>query len=172
MLNKIIANATCLVRNVVPLTLRILIGWQFFLTGKGKLAHIDKTTGFFSKLHIPMPEFHAYFIGTLETVGGLLLIAGLLTRLVSLPLLGTLVVAYLTAHREDAFSSVEDFITATPFPYLAVVLFLIAYGPGRLSVDRWLTPLFDKLGIGVEACASDARTCKYTRGDHPRKTDA
>ena len=99
MLNKIIAYGTCLARNVVPLFLRILIGWQFFLTGKGKLTHIEKTTGFFSKLHIPLPEFHAYFIGTLETVGGLLLIAGLLTRLISLPLLGTLIVAYLTAMR-------------------------------------------------------------------------
>jgi len=137
-------SAVCFLQSVVPLALRLLIGYQFYLTGKGKLANIERTTGFFHNLHIPFPGFHAHFIGSLESVGGLLLMAGLATRLISIPLLGTLVVAYLTAHRDDAFQSVFDFISAAPFPFLAVVLFLLAFGPGFVSIDRFLHLRFCK----------------------------
>lgn len=40
------------------LVLRLYCGWQFFLTGKGKLTHLDKTGGFFATLHIPMPKLN------------------------------------------------------------------------------------------------------------------
>lgn len=132
------------IQSAVLLFLRISMGWGFFLTGKGKLLHLEKTTRFFDSLHLPLPKFQAILAGTTEMTGGLFLLAGLGTRLVSVPLAFTMVVAYLTAHREDAFGSLSDFTDQAPFPFLMAVLVALAFGPGRLSLDHLLKPRFDK----------------------------
>lgn len=117
------------------LGIRLLFGWQFFLTGRGKLARLDRTTEFFASLHIPAPGAHAIAIGSLELVGGLLLIAGFGTRAVSALLASTMVVAYLTAHRAEAFADADAFMAAAPFPYLLATAVLFAFGPGRIALD-------------------------------------
>lgn len=121
-------------QSAVLLFLRIMIGWTFFLTGRGKIANFDRTTNFFESLHIPAPAFHAGLVGGLEMVGGLLLVAGLCTRLISVPLLFSMVVAYLTADRE-AFASISDFTDAAPFIYLCVTMVTLVFGPGKFSLD-------------------------------------
>ena len=141
---KVVAKLEMVMHSTVPLLMRLLIGYQFFLTGRGKLRNIERTTDFFASLQIPLPGFHAHLVGTLEMTGGVLLILGLATRLISLPLLATLMVAYLTAHQPDAFQSVYDFINAPPFPFLAVTLFLLTFGPGRVSLDRLFELWFAK----------------------------
>lgn len=86
-------------------------------------------------LHIPAPGFHATFVGYTEMVGGLLLLVGLATRWVSVPLITSMCVAYLTAHREEAFQSIPDFVGQNPFPFLCVVLVTLAFGAGKFSLD-------------------------------------
>src|SRR5262245_53118434 len=39
-----------------PLAVRLIVGFAFVLTGKGKLGDLDKVTGFFTDLHIPFPH--------------------------------------------------------------------------------------------------------------------
>lgn len=129
-------------QSLVLLFLRISIGYRFFLSGKGKLAHFDRTTGFFESLHIPAPAFHAGLVGCTEMIGGVLLMAGLGTRLASVPLIVSMVVAYLTAHREEGFASLYDFTDQAPFMFLCVTLVTLAFGPGKVSLDaavfrRW-----------------------------------
>ncbi|MEO8614494.1 MAG: DoxX family protein [Luteolibacter sp.] len=128
-------------QSAVLLFLRIMIGWSFFLTGRGKLANFDRTTHFFESLHIPAPAFHAGLVGGIEMVGGLLLVAGLATRLISVPLLVSMIVAYLTADRE-AFASISDFTEAAPFIFLCVTLVTLAFGPGKLSLDALIARRF------------------------------
>ena len=53
------------------LGLRLYFFWQLFLTGKGKLANIEKVSEFFGSLGIPLPTLNAYSIGSLECFGGL-----------------------------------------------------------------------------------------------------
>jgi putative oxidoreductase len=79
------------------LLLRVYFFWQLFLTGKGKLANIGKVTEFFASLGIPLPALNAYFIGSLECFGSLLLIAGLASRPLSLLIGVSMIVAYITA---------------------------------------------------------------------------
>ncbi|MEQ1736738.1 MAG: DoxX family protein, partial [Rhodoglobus sp.] len=74
-----------------PLVLRIVLGVTFTLAGWGKLHNLDKITAYFASLGIPAASIQAPMIATLELVGGLLLIAGLGTRVVSLLLMSTLV---------------------------------------------------------------------------------
>jgi len=128
-------------RSPLLLVLRLFIGWQFFITGKGKLEHLDRVTTFFESLHIPMPHLNAIFVGTLETVGGLLLLAGLFARLIAVPLTLNMIVAYLTADREavvNMFTNPDGFTQAEPFLFLLVSLIVLAFGPGLYSFDALL----------------------------------
>jgi putative oxidoreductase len=120
---------------LLAVTLRLLFGWQFFLTGRGKLTHLEQTTAFFASLNLPGPAFQAVLVGGLEAAGGLLLIAGLGTRVAASALGGTMIVAYLTAHRADAFASLDAFTAAAPFPFLFATLVLAIHGGGPLSLD-------------------------------------
>jgi putative oxidoreductase len=119
----------------LSLVLRVVFGWQFFLTGRGKLTHLDRTTEFFASLNLPAPGFHAVFVGSLELAGGLLILAGLGTRAVSGVLAGIMIVAYATAHRAEALAGLDGFTAAAPFPFLFATLVLAVHGAGPLSLD-------------------------------------
>lgn len=126
---------------VVLLVLRLYWGWQFFQTGKGKLMNLDRTAHYFASLDIPLPKLNAAMAGTTECVGGLLLLLGLGSRVITVPLMGVMAVAYLTADREAVhalFSDPDKFVTATPFLFLLTVVLIFCFGPGKVSVDAWL----------------------------------
>ena len=123
------------------LVLRLYFFWQLFLTGKGKLANIEKVSEFFGSLGIPLPTLNAYFIGSLECLGGLLLIIGLASRPLALLIVISMIVAYVTADFEavsSIFSDPDKFVKADPFPFLLTALIVFAFGPGRFSVDALL----------------------------------
>jgi putative oxidoreductase len=123
------------------LALRLYFFWQLFLTGQGKLKNIGKVTEFFASLGIPLPTLNAYFIGSLECFGSLLLIIGLASRPLSLLIVISMTVAYLTADFEavsNIFSDPDKFVKADPFPFLLAALIVLVFGPGRFSVDALL----------------------------------
>jgi putative oxidoreductase len=83
----------------------------------------------------------ALLAGSTECIGGLLLAVGLLSRLVSIPLMFTMVVAYFTAHLDVVKGIFEDpdaFVTAAPFLFFLVSVIVFTFGPGRFSVDGLL----------------------------------
>jgi putative oxidoreductase len=132
---------------LAPLLTRLVVGQAFFLTGRGKWLHFDNTVTFFTELGIPFPEANAAFVASLELVGGICLILGLLTRLVSAGLLGTMVVALLTADKQrflESLNPANDVGPAdvSPFVFLMFLLWLTLFGPGAVSLDallkRWL----------------------------------
>lgn len=140
-------NAACLklstaaggLRSPLLLAIRLFWGWQFYLTGKGKLLHLDRTTALFTDLGIPMPGLNAAIAGTTECLGGLLLVIGLASRLAAIPLVVTMVVAYLTADIDvvkGVFSDPDAFVAASPFLFLLAALLILAFGPGKLSADH------------------------------------
>lgn len=126
-------------RSPLLLVLRLMFGWQLFQTGKGKLENIDRFTDFLTHLHVPMPHANAYFVASLECVGGLLLLVGLASRLISIPLTINFIVAYLTADHEavvNFFKDQDAFTSAAPFLFLLVSLIVLAFGPGFFSIDE------------------------------------
>lgn len=125
-------------QSVLLLVIRLHWGWAFFLTGKGKLLNLEKTTAFFSSLDLPLPKLNAIVAGSTECLGGLLLIVGLGSRLASGALIFTMGVAYATAHREELgqiFSDIDKFTEAAPFLFLLASAIVFAFGPGKFSVD-------------------------------------
>jgi putative oxidoreductase len=126
---------------VILLVLRVLFGSALILTGWSKLANLDRIIGFFSSLGIPMASINAPLVAGFELVGGILLVLGLFTRAISVPLVVVLTVALSSAHAEELgalFSDPGAFISAAPVPYLAVLLALVGFGPGKLSADHLL----------------------------------
>lgn len=115
--------------------------WQFLQTGWGKLSDMNKVVGFFTDLGIPAPALNAYFVSALEFGGGLLLILGVGSRLIALPLLIDMVVAYITADREalfSIFSNPDKFTGAAPYTFLVASLIFLSFGPGKASVHAFL----------------------------------
>jgi putative oxidoreductase len=141
-LNHVLALLAGLLRPVFLLVIRLYWGWQFFLTGKGKLTHLDRTTDYFASLSIPMPKLNAIMAGSTELVFGLLFLAGLGGRVVPVPLIGLLVVAYITSEQAALhafFSDPDKFLTADPFLFLFAVVIIFIFGPGQLSLDALLS---------------------------------
>ncbi|HWA10955.1 MAG TPA: DoxX family protein [Opitutaceae bacterium] len=128
---------------LVLLVIRLYWGWEFFITGKGHLMNLDKTTDFFTDLHIPLPKLNAILAGSTECAGGALLLLGLGTRFITVPLAFTMVIAYVTADNEALhaiFSDPDKFTGATPFLFLYASVLVFAFGPGRLSLDALIFP--------------------------------
>jgi len=147
-MNKIIDTATRVyafcesvlshLQSPLLLAVRLYWGWQFFQTGYGKLMHISKIVEFFTTLGIPFPTFNAYFISSLECLGGVLLFLGLGSRVIALPLTIDMLVAYIAADREALFSIFSDpgkFYAADPYTFFFASLLILIFGPGRISLD-------------------------------------
>ena len=120
------------------LIIRLYWGWQFFLAGKGKLMNLDRTAGFFANLHIPMPKLNALLAGSTECFGGLLLLLGLGSRIITVPLIFTMIVAYVTADFvkvQNIFAKPDDFVSAPEFQFLLTALIVLIFGPGVFSLD-------------------------------------
>jgi putative oxidoreductase len=121
------------------LIVRLYWGWSFAQTGWGKLMNLDRTANFFADLNLPLPKLNAVMAGATECFGGALLALGLFARPVSVPLIFTMVVAYATADREallGVFSAPDKFTEAAPFLFLLASLLVLAFGPGKLSLDH------------------------------------
>lgn len=128
---------------LAPLATRIVVGWAFFLTGRGKWANFDNTVTFFTELGIPFPQANAGLVASLELVGGIALILGLLTRFFASGLATTMVVALLTADKERFLSSWDTASEISPtdisaFVFLLFLSWLVLYGPGAASLDLLL----------------------------------
>ena len=120
------------------LVIRLYWGVSFALTGWGKLTHLDKTAEYFASLDLPLPKLNALAAGSTECFGGALLAVGLFARPVSVPLIFTMIVAYATADREALhaiFSDPDKFVSASPFLFMLAALIVLAFGPGKLSLD-------------------------------------
>jgi putative oxidoreductase len=123
---------------VFLLIIRLYWGWQFHTTGMGKLNSIPKVTDYFQSLGIPHPELNAYLAGTTECVGGLILLLGIASRITTIPLIITMIVAYLTAMPDvvkNIFNKPDDFLTADPFLFMLAAITVFLFGPGLFSVD-------------------------------------
>ena len=123
---------------LAPLLGRLSVGLLFVSTGWGKAHSLDKVTKFFIELKIPMPALNAVVVAYSELICGALLVIGLFTRLATVPLIVSMVVAILTAKLGD-IHGVFDLVGADEFTYLCVLMMLAVIGPGTVSLDELLT---------------------------------
>lgn len=121
--------------DVGRLILRIALGGVLFAHGLQKfvLTGVDQVGMFFGSLGLPLPEVAATIVATLELVGGLALVLGILVRPVALLAAVELTVAIFTAHMGVGFFADAG---GWELPALIAVslVALALLGPGRLSV--------------------------------------
>ena len=135
------------------LLVRMMAGSVFLSEGVLKFVYTNQGVGRFTKLGFPFPEMTAHFVAGLEIVGGILLIAGLLTRVTAIPFVVEMLVAMLS-------TKIALYLGTSPLPLppappqigvwavlhevrseyaqLMSVLFLLAVGPGPWSLDALL----------------------------------
>lgn len=117
------------------------VGWVFVQSGWGKLHHLQQAVDYFASLGVPAPQVQAPFVAGVELVGGLLVLGGLFTRVASVPLAVTMIVALLTARRSE-ITGLAELAGTVEFLYLLVFGFLAAFGAGALSLDGLLVRRF------------------------------
>jgi len=130
-------------RSVALLLGRLAIGLVFLSTGWGKVHSVAKVTEFFESLHIPAPGFHAVVVGWSELLCGAALVLGVMTRLATVPLIVSMIVAIGTAKRPD-IKGFFDLIAFEEFTYAIVLIMIAILGPGALSVDHLLAKKYGR----------------------------
>jgi putative oxidoreductase len=120
-----------------PLVARITLGVLFVSTGWGKVHSLAKVTAYFAELGIPFPGVQAPMVSFIELFGGALLVIGFASRVAAVPLMGSMLVAILTAQRENVHG-LPDLFGLVEWTYFALLLWVALAGPGKLSLDHVL----------------------------------
>ena len=130
--------------------IRLMAGAVFLSEGILKFVYTNQGVGRFTKLGFPFPGATATFVGGFEIVGGLLLIAGLFSRLVAIGFSIEMIVAILS-------TKITLYLGTSPLPLpaappkvgmwavlhetrsdwaqLICCVFLIVVGAGAMSLD-------------------------------------
>ncbi len=125
------------------LLVRVAVGLIFFTQGILKYSDPNMGVVRFTRIGFPHPYFTAHFAGTFEILCGLLLLVGLWTRLVSIPLLIVITTAISTTKIPELFRSNQGFWymvsdARTDFAMFCCLIFLISVGGGSWSLDAKL----------------------------------
>jgi len=135
------------------LLIRLMAGSVFLWEGLMKFVFPNQGVGRFTKLGFPAPHFTATADAWLEIIGGSLLLAGFLTRLIAVPFIIEMLVAM-------ASTKIPMYLGTSPLPLppvppqvglwavlheirseyaqLLTVSFLLVAGPGPWSLDALL----------------------------------
>lgn len=95
-----------------PLLIRLYLAPIFIQAGWNKLVAFDNTVAWFGNsewgLGLPAPALMVALAAGAEFLGGVLLIVGLGTRLVAIPLAITMLVAIFAVHWENGWLAISD----------------------------------------------------------------
>jgi putative oxidoreductase len=133
--------------------IRLMAGGIFLSEGILKFVYANQGVGRFTKLAMPFPAFTATFVGGLEIVGGIMLILGLGTRLITIPFVIEMLVAMLSTKPALYLGTSPLPLPSSPpqvgiwavlheirseYAQLLSCLFLLVTGPGPWSLDARL----------------------------------
>jgi putative oxidoreductase len=152
-MNRLIARLSRLTPSVpefwYAIPLRLIVGYGFIEHGYAKLARgADSFAHILAALNVPMPELAAWATILVELFGGLAVLLGVLIPLASIPMIAVLLVAIVTVHLPNGFSSIKLLsVTAdgahfgqpgfeTDLLYVAALIALVIGGSGPLALDR------------------------------------
>ena len=129
------------------LLVRVSIGLFFAISGKNKLFVAGGTKPVYEtlvKAKVPFPKQTAYFVASVEFVGGSLAALGFLSSFACVALMIDMIVATLTSSIStlpkglSPLSWLDDFFYLPEVLYVLFFIWLICSGPGKFSVDYWL----------------------------------
>ncbi len=123
-------------KNIPLLMMRCVLAYGFYGPAMMKWHHIEPMINLFVKAGIPAPHFSVYLVASIETFGAILLLLGLATRFITVPLMIVMIVAIMTtAHFGHGFQAGNNGFEI-PLFYLTMLFTLFIYGPGKISFDN------------------------------------
>src|SRR5271166_5228621 len=127
-------------KDLMALVGRILLAAMFVISGYGKLTGFDGAVGYIASKGLPMPQLLAAAAILVELGGGLAIVIGWKTRWVALAFILFLIVItpifhnYWAAPADQMMGQQINFMKNLTI--LGGMLLLLAFGPGRYSVDK------------------------------------
>lgn len=135
----------------VALAGRILIGTLFFMSGLSKLAAPAATQGYIASVGLPAPVAAFAAAAAVETLGSILLIAGVRTRLVAIGLAVFTLATAVTFHKNFADQN-QMIHFMKNIAIVGGLLQVVAFGGGKFSVDALLARRSSaRTGSGLQA---------------------
>jgi putative oxidoreductase len=119
------------------LIMRLVLAYGFYHAAKMKWADINAIIAWFQQAKFPVPPLSAYLVASFEALGTLLLILGLFTRLITIPLMFIMLVAIFAVHWPNGYEASNNGFEI-PLYYLIMLFTLFIMGPGIISVDHAL----------------------------------
>jgi putative oxidoreductase len=97
---------------IAPLALRIFLFMPFLMAGQQKISGMENTIEWFGNpdwgLGLPFPAVLAHLAAYTEFIGAWLLLLGLATRWISVPLMFTMLVAIFAVHWDQGWAAIAD----------------------------------------------------------------
>jgi putative oxidoreductase len=113
-----------------PLPVRILAGIAFIVHGLPKLSNVAGTEHFFANM-VGLPASMALPVGLLEVIGGIALLAGVLTRIASILFIIEMIGSTIVAKLPRGFVGGYEL----DLLLMAISISLLLTGPGRISLE-------------------------------------
>lgn len=126
-------------RSLLP---RLIVGLVFLSEGIQKFLFPELAgAGRFEKIGFANPEFLAAFVASFEIACGIMVLIGLAIRVTVLPLLIIMITAITTTKipillEKGFWQMAHD--SRTDFAMILLIIWLISYGAGKLSVDGFI----------------------------------
>ncbi|MGH3431896.1 MAG: DoxX family protein [Thermocrispum sp.] len=127
--------------SAVPVIARVAVGAMMFVHGLDKLTGgVDGFAGGLAGMGVPGAPFFAWVVTLLELVGGLMLVAGLLSRLIAAAMTIELIFAIIlvTGAKGLIAGQGEGVGFERDVAYIVCFLVVVLLGPGRPSLDHLL----------------------------------
>lgn len=125
-------------QDIPLLFFRLILAYGFYGPAMMKWGNIQGIAEWFGSMGIPMPTLNAYMAASTEMAAVILLPLGLATRIISIPLMVTMVVAIVTVHLGNGFEAGNNGFEI-PLYYMLMLFALLINGGGRISLDNLIS---------------------------------
>jgi len=135
-IQSIVFNTVDDYRSILP---RLIVGLVFLSEGIQKFLFPEIVgAGRFEKIGFANPEFLATFVASFEIICGVLMLIGFSVRVAAIPLLIIMITAITTTKipiliEKGFWQMAHD--SRTDFAMTILIIFLLIYGAGKLSID-------------------------------------
>ncbi|MBA3681569.1 MAG: DoxX family protein [Bacteroidetes bacterium] len=138
-----VRNGLIKAQDLPLLFLRLILAYGFWEPARTKWADINAIAEWFEGMGIFAPKLNAYLAASTEMAGVFLLALGLGTRIICFPLIITMIVAIKTVHWENGFPAGDNGYEI-PLYFMLMLITLLCFGPGKLSIDYLIRKRLDK----------------------------
>jgi len=121
-------------QSLALLLARLVVAYGFYNPALLKWSNFDTTVAWFIELGIPFASLATFLTASIEISAVVLLILGLFTRFITIPLMVIMVVAIVTVHYVNGFSAGNDGFEIPLYYFLFLSLFA-THGAGKFSLD-------------------------------------